>query len=375
MKKQKLSCVGGGKRAERNSGLELLRIITMLCIVAHHYIVNSGIMEEITFSNTLRSNSLFALIFGWGGKTGIDCFMLITGYFMCKSKINAQKFLRVFWVIEFYKIAFYLIFILTGYEIFLLKALIKTVFPIYDIGSGFASTYLIFFLFIPYLNLLLECMDENQHLYLIILCLLVGTILQTFFKASPAFSYVGWFMVLYLIASYIRFFSDGDYENKWIPKNIFNKKKIWGITALISLLLSWCSVIIGAILYHFTNKNAIYYFVSDYNKLLAVSTSICVFLFFKNLNIGSNRIINTVAKSTFGVLMIHANSDTMRKWLWKDLFNNVYAYKTGTNNFAFFIMHAFGTIIAVYCICTIIDMVRIQTCSYIKSMIILERKF
>ena len=32
---------------QRNSNLELYRIIVMLLIVAHHYVVNSGMMEEM----------------------------------------------------------------------------------------------------------------------------------------------------------------------------------------------------------------------------------------------------------------------------------------------------------------------------------------
>ena len=32
---------------QRNSNLELYRIIVMLLIVAHHYVVNSGLMEEM----------------------------------------------------------------------------------------------------------------------------------------------------------------------------------------------------------------------------------------------------------------------------------------------------------------------------------------
>lgn len=76
----------------RDSSIELLRIVTMLVIVAHHYVVNSGITSEITAENVLKFNSLFCLIFGWGGKTGINCFVLITGYFMCKSDISLKNF-------------------------------------------------------------------------------------------------------------------------------------------------------------------------------------------------------------------------------------------------------------------------------------------
>ena len=44
----------------RESSLELFRILTMIVIVAHHYIVNSGISTQmITMQNVTDWNSLF----------------------------------------------------------------------------------------------------------------------------------------------------------------------------------------------------------------------------------------------------------------------------------------------------------------------------
>lgn len=119
----------------------------MICIVAHHYVVNSGVIQEITPMNTMTFNSLFSLVFGWGGKTGIDCFLLITGYFMCKSNITVKKFLKLFLEIEFYNIIIYLIFILAGYTTFSFSELLATFLPIYGIGTGFFGSYLVFYLF------------------------------------------------------------------------------------------------------------------------------------------------------------------------------------------------------------------------------------
>ena len=42
------------KENTRNSNIELFRIITMLVIIAHHYVVNSGI-ADILFSNSSMS--------------------------------------------------------------------------------------------------------------------------------------------------------------------------------------------------------------------------------------------------------------------------------------------------------------------------------
>lgn len=52
----------------RNSNIELYRIILMLIIIAHHYVVNSGIMDSITKQNALNYKSVFSCIFGWGGE-------------------------------------------------------------------------------------------------------------------------------------------------------------------------------------------------------------------------------------------------------------------------------------------------------------------
>ena len=75
---------------QRESGIELFRIISMLLIVAHHYVVNSGVQDFI-YENPLCVNSIFLFLFGGWGKTGINCFVLITGYFMCKSCISTKR--------------------------------------------------------------------------------------------------------------------------------------------------------------------------------------------------------------------------------------------------------------------------------------------
>lgn len=78
----------------------------------------------------------------------------------------------------------------------------------------------------------------------------------------------------------------------------------------------------------------------------------CAFLFFKNIKIKHNKFINTIAASSFGVLTIHANSDSMRQWLWRDIFDNAGHYD---NMFPY----AFFVVAIVFCICTVIDIVRI----------------
>lgn len=99
-----------------------------------------------------------------------------------------------------------------------------------------------------------------------------------------------------------------------------------------------------------------YSYVTDSNTLLAVLTSVASFMFFKDLKMKHHKWINTIAASTFGVLLIHANSDTMRQWLWKDMLRNAERYYMADA-----CLYALIAVLGVFAICIVIDYVRIHT--------------
>ena len=94
-------------------------------------------------------------------------------------------------------------------------------------------------------------------------------------------------------------------------------------------------------------------FVTDSNTLLAVMVGIFAFLFFKNIKIPYCHFINMISASTFSVLCIHAHSDAMRKWLWKDMLDN-----SGHYSDSLMPLYAIGCVIGIYAICTVIDTIR-----------------
>ena len=327
---------------QRESGLELLRIITMLLIVAHHYVVNSGLLEQIQ-TNPLANHSIFLLIFGAFGKTGINCFVLITGYFMCKSSITLKKFLQLFIQIKFYRILFYLIFLISGYMNFNLASFTKTLLPIWNINKNFTSCFLILFLSIPFLNILITNMNQKLHRNLLYLTGFVYVFMGSIPKFTIQFNYVTWFCIIYFIGAYIRLY----------PPKIFERYIIRSSMLFISLLLSTLSIIIFHYISYKYNLLLWDFWLSDCNKILAVITSISAFVFFKYLKIPYNKTFNIVASTTFGILLIHANSDTMRQWLWKDFLNNIDFYNT-----EYIYLHSFLSVIFVFTVCSLIDYLR-----------------
>ncbi len=319
----------------------------MLLIVAHHYVVNSGLTaaDGPIYSNPMSWRSMFLLVFGAFGKTGINCFVLISGYFMCKSQITAKKFCKLLLEIEFYRIVIWLVFILAGYETFSLTALVKVLLPFRTLSTNFSGCYLVFFLFIPFLNILIHNMSEKKHIMLLLLCMFMYVIIGTIPGFSVTMNYVSWFIVLYFIGSYIRMYD----------KMIFSNTRFWGWCAALTLLVSIVSLVGMTYVGTRLHLNIGFWFLADSNKLLAVALALSAFMFFKNVKMNNSKFINTVAASCFGVLMIHANSDTMRKWLWQDVLDNV-----GMYNSSWMVIHAVCSVLAIYILCTMIDYLRIR---------------
>lgn len=337
--------VMGGHKIRR-SNLELYRIIVMLLIVTHHYVVNSGLMN-IMSEDPASFQSLYLYLIGMWGKTGINCFVLITGYFMCRSNITLRKFLKLFLEIMFYNVVIWAIFVATGYESFSIKMMLKDVLPITSIHNGFTSCFLVFYLFIPFLNILVGNLDKKKHQYLLALCLFTYTFLAMIPKIHVVFNYVTWFSVLYLISSYIRLYG--------LFPSVKNIK--WGIITLVSVVMAMVSTI-GFIFLHlkYGIKLVPYRLVSDSNAIFAVIVSVCSFMYFKDLPIKQSKLINTISASTFGVLCIHANSDTMRQWLWKDVVDCVGQYSSEQ-----LVLLSFVSIFCIFFSCIIIDYIRIHT--------------
>lgn len=323
----------------RSSNLELYRIICMLMIVAHHYVVNSGLtgVGSPMANAPSSSNSIFLYLFGAWGKTGINCFLMITGYFMCTSKITLRKFIKLMGQIYFYRLVLYPILLIAGYEILSFSRIVKLVMPTWGCSDNFTGCFIAFWLTIPFLNILIHNMNKRQHELLLILMLTLYTLLGSIPSFNVTFNYVVWFGIIYFIASYIRMY----------PNPIFENKKLWGYMTLISVIMAMLSI-------HFRH----YLLMSDCNKFFAVSVAVCSFLWFKNMNIKYSKVINAFGAGTFGVLLIHANSNAMRTWLWKDTIDVIGHYALP---YAQLIMFSIGVVLAIYVICNLVDQLRIAT--------------
>ncbi len=336
------------KQRQRSSNLELYRIVCMLMIVAHHYVMNSGLtsvggplQQDLT-----SGNSLFLTLFGAWGKTGINCFLMITGYFMCTSQITLRKFLKLMGQIYLYRWLIFIIFLITGYETFLPLRLLKLVMPVWNFEKNFTSCFVGFWLTIPFLNILIRHMTKRQHELLLLLLLGFYTILGSIPKFDIKFNYVTWFGIIYMVASYIRLY----------PQPIFNRKSLWGWLSIANVLFAMLSIVAMRLVF---GAKGTYFFVIDCNKFFALSVAVCSFLWFKNLDIKYSKVINGIGAGTFGVFLIHTNSDAMRQWLWKDTVDCIGHYASLTTGEL--VLYFICVVLMIFIIGNLIDQLRIAT--------------
>lgn len=329
----------------RSSNLELYRIFCMLMIVAHHYVAHSGLLtpDSIMSLNPNSSNTTFLCIFGLWGKTGINCFLMITGYFMCTSKISMRKFVKLMLWIYLYKLIIYGAFLATGHETIDFQRIIKLIMPVWGFYTNFTDCFIAFWLTIPFWNILINNMSKRQHELLISLLLGIYTLLGSIPHFMVSINYITWFGIIYLTASYIRLY----------PIELYSNKKVWASLSILTILLGTASILI---MHHYAEEKT-GLFVSDSNKIFAVTIAITTFLWLKNINIPYSKLINTIGGSTFGVLLIHDNSWAMRNWLWKDIVDGAGHYSLP---FWQLVGYSIGVVLAIFFICIIIDIIRIK---------------
>lgn len=314
----------------------------MLLIVSHHYVINSGLTEQFNSTVDLYHYAFYSF-FGMWGKTAINGFVMITGYFMYQSKITSRKFLKLLLEIEFYNLMINFLFMVFGiYQYSLSDFLIALIPGGIDVSHGFVVCFLIFYLIIPIINKILNLCDSKSHFYLIICSLILYYVVEHIYPGHIYTGYLVWFPIIYLISSYIR------------RINLQGTASLWGgITCFLVIFAGLLTVFMPS------DKNVPFYYVRECNSPLALCIGISSFMFFKNIKMSYHRYVNIIGGSTFGVLLIHANNKYMRQWLWYDLLDVKDTYEVN-------IIYPIIIVLVIFSICIFIDILRKK---YIEKII------
>lgn len=342
-------------KKQRESNIELLRIIVMFMIVAHHFSIHGNFAFDYS---TLTLNRFWLQLLLMGGKIGVDVFILITGYFSIENdKIKIDKLLKLIFQVFSISIITYIIGIMFQLEPFNIKILIQHLFPITFNMWWFASTYIIFYILTPFVNKFLHNISKYEYKIFLIICTILWCILPTFTTKNFGSNDLIWFLYLYSLAGYIKRFP--------IKKEISCKKYI-GFSLFI-ICLTFLSTIIFDILGTanvFFAKHAAYLYGMQEIPMVLISLSL--FLGFLKIKIKSNSFINLISSTTFGIYLLH-DSYFGKKILWTTIFkNSLYL------NSAILIPYSICVVLIVFIGCFLIELFRLYLVEKVFSKMIMS---
>lgn len=269
---------------ERQSNIELLRIISMFLVLVVHYIPTRGLVTSESIQSDFLQ-SLFTLELNSLSFVCVNCFVLISGYFRIKWKKKSllNLFFQIFFWIILSGIISYLFF-----DNFSLKTALYNIY-----GRWFIRCYLLLFLFAPILNSFIEYADKKVFAIFLVLFYFSSTLLGWILQVSPEFSEGMTFVSLiglYLIGAFISKYN--------ITFFGYNKN----IDLLLYFILGLGLVIIQLLALKLGMNSSIY----GYLNPIVILQSVYLFLFFTKCNF-VNKWVNWIASSSFAVYLFHTD--------------------------------------------------------------------
>lgn len=331
------------KIINRNTSIELLRIISMIMIMFHHFAYHGNF--EWNFNEVTLPHLWYDFIL-MGGKVGVDIFVLISGYFLIENteKLFQPKKLLKFWgQVVFYSIMTYLLSVMLRLNAFEIKQLIKVCLPITYPGWWFASTYFMLYLIHPFLNKLLHGLSKTEYQYLILMMVLCWSIIPTATTQLFESNSLLWFVTLYGIAGYVNLYRG---NQKLQSKHYFS---LYFMVLIITYTVSTTFLFLGTKKEEWST-HAIDFF--EIERLPILLMAITLFMGFVTLKMNYHKWINMIASATFGVYLIH-DSSYIRYYLWTNIFK-INQYQDST----FLILYSILVVFILYVSCTMIDLIR-----------------
>lgn len=194
---------------QRDSNLELLRIVAMSMIVIYHIFVH-GISPVYVGSHSILTVWYVPFIFG------VNLFILISGYY--GIRLSWKSFLSLMWIIVFYKL-FHLIVDTTclGIHHAWWEWIVKPLSAPASGGGWFVDIYILLMLVSPMLNKLLNgCSKGDLLKYSVIVLLLdmgYGFILNKHFDPY-GYSLIH-FVCLYIIGYGLKSYQNVSVKDSW----------------------------------------------------------------------------------------------------------------------------------------------------------------
>jgi len=338
------------KGKTRQANFELLRILAMMMVVVLHYFVKGQAAPSLV-ENTEAVNLITWFLKAMCVVT-INLYVLISGYFLLEAKWKLSRLITIWLQTYVYSIGVPAVCFALGVgEVrqWGLYDWINVIFPVQMEHYWFITAYVILYLFIPVLSAGVKHMNKQQHGLVIAGLLLVFSVPKTIlpiYIPIDRYGYdFGWFLCLFMIASYIRMYGMPFFNTKGKSFAVYFAAVagIWLISVLCGLL---------------SRKGLPLAYAMDmtycYNHILVLIAAIALFYAFSYIHIPQGKMSELICKIspyTLGVYLLHENLAVRTRW---QFWAGIEGVKGGFEIFP----HMVVTVIAVFIAGIVVDCVR-----------------
>lgn len=322
---------------ERKTNFEILRIFSMLMIIAYHIVCHSGILEA-----SFSINNNIAHFFNVGGEIGVLIFVLISGYFLIETEFRIRRIIYIVFETWLYSFVIFLsisVFITSDFS---MKRLIPNFFPILFAQYWFVTAYLGMYILSPFVNILIYHLSKRQYALLLAILFTMFSLIPLYPSIDPFKpSYLLFFIFIYLVAGFLK---------KYWMVQIENRMYLYLFGILFTAMYLTYPIFTYLSQFHSTFKLKLIYYASLMSPFTLLS-AICLFLYFKNIPYKKSGFINLIASTTLGIYLIHANN-LLHPYIWKWLKVEKYFYTP------YFILALLTNVVIIFTVCCVIDLVR-----------------
>ena len=336
------NAIGGGLR-KRNSSIELLRIISMLMILFHHFLVHN--VADYTLIKFGVVRFILQLFLESGGKIGVVIFFTIScWFFLDKPQTMRGCALRI-WKLEkevlFYSLFLSLFFFLLDRQDISLSLVGRCFMPLIWSVWWYPTAYAMFLCFLPFIDRGLKGMGRNYHIALccVLLFIYAGiSLLPSTQMVEGVYSFI---YIYILVSAY-----------KWYLEDVIQLSPIKMIVTgyCIIAIYVFCSMLAYQ-LYGIQIGVRYHNFLTDGVRLPCLLIGFGTFLIFNNMKFTNSK-INWLAAGSFSVYLM-TDFSASQTFLWRGVFD-LNAAISSVPSFCIAIL----MMLLLYFSCVLIDSVR-----------------
>lgn len=254
---------------ERDSSLDLIRIVAFLSVISVHFFLNCEFYNQIVAGKRMYLMTLIRSFF-------MDCvplFLTLSGFLMNKKRISSSYYIGILKIVVIYILSSVscLLFVSLDSPMLLSEALLKIAKFSAAPYSWYIEMYLGLFLLIPFLNLAYNGLENKRQKQILLVTMLFMTALPSVININEKIIPAWWTSIFPITYYYI-----GAYLSEYFPKIK---------TRYLLLILAPYALLIGRYNYiKSCNRLFIWGMWNSWGSILNVITTVLVFCIVKNIN-------------------------------------------------------------------------------------------